>query len=72
MEELDTRQMNLRFELAASITSFKERLLNLAQYNMEEMDPAARTHLLDLIHNEDLQVKTDALLSVTKPSLGGD
>lgn len=64
--DINTKQQNLRLELAASIISFKERLLSFAQYNLEEMDDETKSHLFGMIHHSGLCHTPDELLAFTK------
>lgn len=66
MEALNTRQMNLRFELAATIISFRERLLSFAQYNLEELDDDTKATLMGMINLSGLNQTPEELLDFTK------
>ena len=52
--ELTEKQQTLRLEFAAAIISFRERLVSIAQYNLEEMDDRLRDEIFDIIQMEEL------------------
>jgi hypothetical protein len=64
--ELTEKQQSLRIELSSAIISFKERLLSVAQYNLEEMDENMKWELFKILHNEDLNRASNTLLEFTR------
>lgn len=69
MTELTARQEGLRMEVSASIISFKERLLNIAQYNIDEIDDDTKSEIFRLLNTEELNRVSDTLLSFTKKDI---
>ena len=70
MDALTPRQQSLRFELSAAIMSFRERLVSLAQYNIEDMDDLTKHELFTLLHHDALRRVPDSLMSFTQEENG--
>lgn len=54
--ELTEKQQSLRLEFSAAIISFRERLVSIAQYNLEEIDEVLRQEIFSIINNEEIAI----------------
>ncbi len=69
MTELSLKQESIRMEASSAIISFRERLLSIAQYNIDEMDDVAKSEIFRLLNTEELNRVSDTLLSFTKKDI---